>query len=82
MSGSNYTDSIFGNDFNNVVDGGRGADRLSGGKDEDTYIIRANEGCDIINNHAEDYLNTTDVLVFAVLFELINDEVNGSDLLV
>ena len=82
VSGSNYTDSIVGNDFNIVVDGGRGADRLSGGKDEDTYIIRANEGCDIINNDAEDYLNTTDVLVFAVLFELINVEVNGSDILV
>ena len=33
VSGSNYTDNIAGNDFNNVLDGGRGSDRLSGGKD-------------------------------------------------
>ena len=47
---------------------------LSGGKDEDTYIIRGNDRCDVINNDAEDYLNTTDVLVFDVHFAKINIE--------
>ena len=78
--GSNYTDNIAGNDVNNVLDGGKGADHFSGGKDEDTYIIRANGGCDIIDNNAEDYLNTTDILVFYVLFEQINVEIDGNNL--
>ena len=64
VTGSNSSDNILGNYVNNILDGGRGADHLAGRKNEDTYIIRANEGCDIIDNYAEDYLNTTDVLVF------------------
>ena len=79
VSGSNYTDNIAGKDVNNVLDGGRGADHISGGKHEDTYVIRANEGCDIDNN-TEDYLNTIDILVFSVLFEQINVEINGNNL--
>ena len=43
-SGSIYTDYVVGNDANNILDGGRGADHLTGGKDKDTYIIRADEG--------------------------------------
>jgi len=80
VSGSNGTDHIVGNDVNNILDGSRGADHLTGGKDEDTYIIRANEGCDVIDNNAEDYLNTTDVIVFDVPFEMIDIQTVGNDL--
>ena len=80
VSGSEYPDNIVGNDVNNVLDGGRGADHLSGGKDEDTYIIRANEGYDVIDNNAEDYLTTTDVLVFDVPYEMIEVKTKGNEL--
>lgn len=80
VSGSNYTDNIVGNDVNNILDGGRGKDYLSGGRNEDTYIIRANEGCDVINNDADDYFNTTDILVFDVPFDNINITINRNDL--
>ena len=80
VSGSEYPDNIVGNEVNNVLDGGRGADHLSGGKDEDTYIIRANEGYDVIDNNAEDYLTTTDVLVFDVPYEMIEVKTKGNDL--
>jgi Ca2+-binding RTX toxin-like protein len=80
VTGSNETDNIVGNDINNILDGGRGADHLSGGKDEDTYIIRAKEGCDTIDNNAEDFLNTTDILVFEVPFDEIEVRTRGNDL--
>ena len=82
VSGSNYSDNIIGNDVNNILDGGNGADYLTGGKDEDTYIIRVNEGCDVINNDAADYFNTTDVLVFEVPFDRIEVQKKGYDLFV
>ena len=80
VSGSNSSDNIVGNVVNNILDGGRGADHLTGGKDEDTYIIRANEGCDVIDNNADDYFNTTDILVFDVPFDMIKVETKGNDL--
>ena len=80
VSGSEYSDIIVGNDVNNILDGSRGADHLSGGKDEDTYIIRANEGPDVIDNNADDYLNTTDVAVFDVPFEMIEVKTKGTNL--
>ncbi|CAB3988828.1 iron-regulated -like [Paramuricea clavata] len=80
VTGSNEIDNIVGNDVNNILDGGRGADYLTGGKDEDTYIIRAKEGCDTIDNNAEDFLNTTDVLVFEVPFDEIEVHTRGNDL--
>ncbi|XP_078357676.1 uncharacterized protein LOC144642570 [Oculina patagonica] len=80
VSGSNSSDNIVGNDLNNILDGGRGADHLAGGKNEDTYIIRANEGCDVIDNNADDYFNTTDILVFDVPFDSINVQTVGDDL--
>ena len=80
VSGSNSSDTIVGNDVNNVIDGGRGADVLVGGKDEDTYVIRANEGCDTINNDATDYLNTTDIVIFDVPFDRIEIRLTMTDL--
>ena len=80
VSGSNYSDTIIGNDLNNILEGGRGADQLTGGKDEDTYVIRANEGCDVIDNNADDFLNTTDIVVFDVLFDMTDVQMKGNDL--
>ena len=80
VSGSNSSDTIVGNDVNNILDGGRGADHLTGGKDEDTYIIRANEGCDVIHNNADDYLNSTDIVVFDVPFHAIEVQTLRNDL--
>lgn len=82
VSGSKGSDHIVGNDVNNILDGSRGADHLTGGNDEDTYIIRANEGCDVIDNNAEDYFNTTDVIVFDVPFEMIDIQTIENDLYV
>ena len=80
VSGSNSSDTIIGNDLSNILEGGRGADHLTGAKNEDTYIIRANEGCDIIDNNAEDYANTTDIVVFEVPFDMIDVQTEGNDL--
>jgi len=80
VSGSNSSDTIIGNDVNNVLEGGRGADHLTGGKDEDTYIIRESEGCDVINNNADDFLNTTDIVVFDVPFNRIEVQIQDNDL--
>ena len=80
LSGSNHSDSIVGNDLGNVIDGGRGADVLTGGKGEDTYVIRATEGCDTINNNAEDFVNTTDIVIFAVPLDRIRIQLSGNDL--
>ena len=80
VSGSKSSDNIAGNNVNNIIDGGPGADRLAGGKDEDTYIIRANEGCDVIDNNAEDYSTTTDIAVFDVPFEMIEVKTEGNHL--
>ena len=77
--GSDHADTISGNDLNNIIDGGKGADYLSGGRNEDTYIIRANEGCDIINNDADDFAKTTDVVVFDVKHSKIKIRINSDD---
>ena len=53
---------------------------MTGGKNEDTYIVRANEGCDVIDNNADDYFNTTDILVFDLPFDLIDVQTVGDDL--
>lgn len=79
-SGSNSSDTIVGNDLSNVLDGGRGDDVLTGGKGEDTYVIRGKEGCDAINNDAEDYLNTTDIVIFDVPFDRIDMQFTENDL--
>ena len=77
--GSDNPDTITGNDLNNIIDGGKGADYLTGGRNEDTYIIRANEGCDTINNDADDFAKTTDIVVFDVKYSKINIRINSDD---
>lgn len=54
------------------MEGGKGVDHLTGARNEDAYIIQANEGCDTINNDADDFAKTTDVVVFDVPYESIN----------
>lgn len=78
--GTDFEDSIYGNDLNNILDGGKGADVLEGGRSEDTYIIRANEGCDTINNNADDYEKTTDVAIFEIPYDNIALEKEGDNL--
>ena len=78
--GTDFEDSIYGNDLNNILDGGKGADVLEGGRSEDTYIIRANEGCDTINNFADDYKKTTDVAIFEIPYDNIALEKEGDNL--
>lgn len=59
MVGSDNPDTITGNDLNNIIDGGKGADYLTRGRNEGTYIVRANGGCDTVNNDADDVAKTT-----------------------
>ena len=80
VSGSNSSDTIVGNDLSNVIDGGRGADVLTGGRGEDTYVIRENEGCDTINNDANDSSSTTDIVIFAVPYNRIQMQLTGEHL--
>ena len=60
IAGSNSDDIIYGGDGNDtlkggygndVLDGGAGDDYLEGGQGDDTYIFRAGDGNDIINNY-------------------------------
>lgn len=78
--GTDGNDVIQGNDLNNILDGGKGVDLLTGGKNEDTYIIREKEGCDTINNKADDFETTTDVVLFNVNYERIMLEMSGNHL--
>ena len=80
--GSDNPDTITGNDLNNIIDGGKGADYLTGGRNEDTYIVRANEGCDTVNNDADDFAKTTDIVVFNVKYSKISIRIksDGSSL--
>ena len=80
--GSESSDVIIGNDVSNILEGGKGADHLTGGRSEDTYIIRANEGCDTINNDAHDFAKSTDVVVLEVSYKSINARAQNNDLFV
>ena len=50
--GTNYNDTITGNDAANVLDGGLGADTLAGGLGNDTYIVRTADDV-VIENPGE-----------------------------
>ena len=67
-----------GNDKNNVLDGGGAEDYLFGGDGEDTYVVKKNEGCDIIDNFADD--NSTDIVVFEGLYEKSKVKEDGYDI--
>ena len=50
--GSNYSDTIIGNDKPNTLNGGLGYDRLQGGNGADTYVVQEGSGTKVINNLA------------------------------
>ncbi|XP_035286246.1 uncharacterized protein LOC118234051 [Anguilla anguilla] len=78
--GSNYSDSIVGNEKDNVFNGGPGADMLEGGEGADTYEIFQGQGCDKVNNYAKD--QKVDLVVLHVPFRRIRADLRGEDLLV
>src|SRR5690606_16690852 len=49
-------DTIYGFDFNDVLDGGAGNDRLEGGIYGDRYVFAAGYGHDVIFDHSAEFL--------------------------
>ncbi|XP_064642133.1 uncharacterized protein LOC135496637 [Lineus longissimus] len=88
VHGSNYSDTIVGNDQDNRLDGGNGTDHLTGGKGKDMYIVDAYDtGNDVINNCADDTQTDTLMVGFEFLstigridnlnLELLTDKKSG-----
>src|SRR4051812_16548359 len=50
-AGTDGNDVIYGFDYADVLDGGKGDDYISGGNDVDTYIFGRGYGHDIIEDH-------------------------------
>ena len=50
LYGGDGNDTLNGNAGNDILDGGRGDDSLNGGSGDDTYILRLDDGRDIITN--------------------------------
>ncbi|XP_062392942.1 uncharacterized protein LOC134080487 [Sardina pilchardus] len=78
--GSAFSDSIVGNQKNNILNGGPGEDKLEGGEGADTYEIFSGEGCDTINNYAKD--QKMDLVVFHAPFSRIQAELRSDGLFV
>ncbi len=75
IKGSKYDDEIIGNDNANFLVGGEGDDKMTGGNGADTYIIGSSDGCDVIDNFAED--NVDDTLVFKAPYNDIELDYEG-----
>ena len=56
VTGSNKKDTIIGNAEANFINAGPGSNVIKGGEGEDTYIVKLKDGCDHIDNYAEDQL--------------------------
>jgi hypothetical protein len=56
VSGSPYSDAIFGSDLANVIDGGAGADAMWGGLGDDTYYV--DRADDLISEFANEGIDT------------------------
>ena len=76
--GTNYADEIKGNEQDNMINGGPGEDVLFGGNGQDHYIVKDGEGCDTINNKADDLLN--DMLYMDIPIGRLAPRVHGRDL--
>ena len=77
--GSQGSDTIVGNSFNNYMDPGPGGCYLQGGNGSDVYIIRSTYGQgNIVNNIAED--NQSDTLFVLVPFSSIKAKKVDTDI--
>lgn len=81
IQGTKFNDQIAGNDYANVLDGGRGNDSLAGGRGSDTYVFALGDGRDSIEEVAN-VANEIDTISFAVGVkpEDIKATRNGQDL--
>jgi Ca2+-binding RTX toxin-like protein len=50
ITGSAYSDTLYGDDGANILDGGSGTDTLLGGAGDDIYLLNANGGIDTISD--------------------------------
>jgi len=79
--GSNYDDTLFGNEQNNLLDGGAGSDTLTGGSGNDGFVFNEADvnAIDVISdfNCLEDFLDFN--LSGGQTSENINDWLNLSD---
>jgi Ca2+-binding RTX toxin-like protein len=70
LTGNEFANTVFGNYMDDVLDGGRGADRLSGFRGDDTYIID-NVGDQVIESTG--YGFDTVVVTAAITYTLAAD---------
>ncbi len=56
ITGSSQNDHLYGNDFDNQINGNGGSDTLMGRNGRDLYILRENSGSNsVIKNYADDH---------------------------
>ena len=53
VTGSSKKDTLIGNAEANFINAGPGSNVIKGGEGEDTYIVKLKDGCDHIDNYAE-----------------------------
>ncbi|XP_008417646.1 uncharacterized protein LOC103470766 isoform X1 [Poecilia reticulata] len=73
--GTQFDDIILGNDQNNLIDGGGGTDRLSGGEGEDIYNIKGSSQSVLIENFSRD--RKTDLAIIDANLQSFNLWVEG-----
>lgn len=70
LIGSNFSDTLIGNNMNNDINGRFGENLLRGGPGADKYSISEGEGCDTVDNYATDGIK--DMVSLNIAFEKIN----------
>ena len=77
LIGSNFSDTLIGNNLNNDMNGRFGENILRGGPGADKYSISEGDGCDTVDNYATDGIK--DMVSLNIMFEKINvKQVNKS----
>ena len=79
-TGSNFSDSIIGNEKSNVLYGGLGDDEVRGENGSDIYLVKKGSGIDTIFNYATD--EQEDTIVFGILYREIVVEKQLSNLII